>query len=105
MRKKKITYLDVLNGIIKKIWRKHNDPTIIKALHAEITVEPTAFVNGKLNPQISEFLINLYLKEIKADPLYNGTVEVRNGLLLIKDKDGNLVAETTSPQAINDYLS
>ncbi len=104
-KKKKRSYLSILSGGIKKLWRQHKSPTPIKALHTEITIEPQPFINGTLNPQIAEFLIGVYLQKIKVDPLFNGEIEIKDGYLRIKDKDGKVIASTSSPRVINEYLN
>lgn len=103
MQKKKKTYLDLLEGAIRKLWRKHKNPAVIKALHTEIMVEPQPFIRGILNPQIAEFLVELYLEQAKTNPLCEGSVLVKDGVLSILDKDGRLIAETTSPKLIRNY--
>lgn len=104
MEKKKKTYLDVLEATIKKLWRAHNQPKIIKALHAEVAIEPQPFVHGQLNPQVTEFLISLYLHKVKANMLQDGKVEVKDGILKILDSENNLIAETASAKIIREYL-
>lgn len=105
MIKKKKSYLDRLEDAIKRLWRKHNPTPIIKAKHTEISVEPMPFVRGHLNPQIAEFLVGIYVKKIKMDHLSNEQIEVTDGILRIKDKNGKLIAETTSPKIIQEYLN
>lgn len=104
-KKKKRSYLSILSSGIKKLWRQYNHPIPIKAMHTEIIIEPQPFINGTLNPQIAEFLIGIYLQKIKVDPLFNGDIEIKDGYLKIKDKNGKLIATTSSPKIINEYLN
>ena len=100
-----VNYLNLLEKAVKKLWRKHKNPQTIKALHAEVTVEPQTFVRGKLNPQVAEFLMELYLQKCKTNPLHNAQVEVKDGILRIINKNGKTIAETTSPKIIQNYLN
>ncbi|NQU18462.1 MAG: hypothetical protein HQ564_10430 [Candidatus Saganbacteria bacterium] len=105
MKKKRKTYLDVLESAVKKLWRKYKKPAIIKALHTEVIIEPQPFVQGELNPQISELLIGLYLHKVKTNHIKDGHVEIKDGFLQIIDSRGKLIAETASPKIIREYLS
>ena len=105
MQKKKVTYLNILENAIKKLWRKYNRPAIVKALHTEVTVEPQPFIRGQINPQISEFLIGLYLHKVKTNIIKDGIVEIKDGILRILDNENQLIAETASTKVIREYLS
>ncbi|OGC03394.1 hypothetical protein A2276_00560 [candidate division WOR-1 bacterium RIFOXYA12_FULL_43_27] len=105
MLKQKRTYLDLLEESLKQLWRKHNRVPVVKAMHTEVIVEPQPFVRGILNPQVADFLVGLYLHNVKANIIKDGKVEVKDGLLRILDGNNNLIAETVSPKIISEYLS
>ena len=105
MHKKEKDHISLLERALKKLWRKYNPAPVIKAKHTEISVEPRPFIGGKLNPQIADFILRLYLQKVKVNPNFNGEIEVRDGILKVKDKNGRLIAETTSPKIIREYLN
>lgn len=105
MLKQKKTYLDLLETSLKALWRKHNRVPVVKAMHTEVVVEPQPFVRGILNPQVADFLVGLYLHNVKANIIKDGKVEVKDGVLKILDNEGKPIAETISPKLISEYLS
>ncbi|MFC1496001.1 hypothetical protein ACFL52_01140 [Candidatus Margulisiibacteriota bacterium] len=104
-KKKPISYLDRLEAALKKLWRKHHKAPVIKARHTEIQIEPHPFVRGHINPQMAEFLIGLYLKKVHQNNIYNDQIIVKDGVLMIKDQNGKLIAETSSPKLVKEYLN
>jgi len=88
---------------LSQFWREYGRSSLIKGLHTEITIEPRFFINGILNTEIAELLVEVYLSKVPRADLESGKVTVDEGGLSIKDESGNLVAKVSNPRIISQF--
>lgn len=94
-----------LEEALRKFWLDYGKTNTIKGAHTEIVVEPKFFMNGKLNPEIEDLLLSVYLSSTTVEDLKKERVTIKEGVLYIKDKFGNPVAEVRNQTMIREFTS
>ena len=61
-------------------------------------------MGGKVNPQIAELLVSAYLKKCSRKDLISGRITVKDGLLIINDKEGKPVARVRKEKMIKEFM-
>lgn len=98
------TSLEILEDELKKVWSSYYKSGPINGLHTEIEIEPRAFVGDDLNPQLADILASVYLSKTTIDDLKNGSIEIRDEAIVIKDKATKKpVAIVRSQKLIRDF--
>jgi len=81
--------LEKLEELLKEIWRRDGNASVIAAKHTEFVVEPKIFVGNKLNPDILKMLaINYLAQSSKQDSGIGGNIEATPEKIVIKSAKG-----------------
>ena len=80
------SYLEKLESELKRTWKSYAGKGPIKGAHTEIEIEPKVFFGESLNPEIAEVLASVYLSQTTIEDLENGTIEIRDEAVVLKDK-------------------
>ncbi|HTY13762.1 MAG TPA: hypothetical protein VMD02_06205 [Candidatus Omnitrophota bacterium] len=94
-----------LEAALKKFWNDYGRTNTVNALHTEIVIEPKFFLNGKLNPEVEDLLISVYLSHTTIDDVKKGKISLRDGVLTVKDQRGKPVAEVRKVSMIQEFTS
>jgi hypothetical protein len=94
-----------LEEALKKFWKDYGRSNVINGTHTEIVIEPKFFLNGKLNPELEDLLISVYLSQTTLDDVKRGKIMLQDGALTIKDKFGKPVAEIRKQTMIEEFTS
>ncbi|MBU0572955.1 MAG: hypothetical protein ABIJ26_01270 [Candidatus Margulisiibacteriota bacterium] len=102
---KEITNIDRLEEALKRFWKDYDQNSRpIKGVHTEVVVEPKFFLGGKLNPQVRDLLITVYLSSCTREDVEKGKITIQNGTLLIKDKYGKPMATIRKQRIIREFM-
>lgn len=94
-----------LTGALKKFWEDYGRKSRpIKGAHTEVIIEPSFFCGDKLNPEVAELMLTVYLSTCTAEDLKNGKISIQNGLMEIKDKFGKPVANIRKQRIIREFI-
>jgi hypothetical protein len=94
-----------LEEALRKFWKDYGRANTIKGAHTEIVIEPKFFLNGKLNPEIGDLLISVYLSQTTINDVEKGKITLRDGALFINDKYGKPIAEVRNQSMIQEFTS
>ncbi len=94
-----------LEEALKKFWADYGRSNTVNGIHTEIVIEPKFFLNGKLNPEVEDLLISVYLSHTTLEDVKKGKVTLRNGVMTIKDKLGKPIAEIRKLSMIQEFSS
>ncbi|MFA5893057.1 MAG: hypothetical protein WC903_03750 [Candidatus Margulisiibacteriota bacterium] len=97
--------LEKLEGLLKELWRRSGNASVIAARHTEFTVEPMVFVGDKLNPEILKLLVINYLVQTSSQDSGTGNVEVTPDKLVIKTPKGKPMVIVRDQNIIQQYLA
>ncbi len=97
--------LEIAEEHLKQFWREKSQATIIKAKHTEILVEPKVFMHGHINPEIGKLLIKEYLCNLSPDDIAKGKVIITADRIVIRDDNGEPIAEVKSRKLINSMIN
>jgi hypothetical protein len=94
-----------LEEALRKFWMDYGRAVPIKGTHTEILIEPRFFLNGEINPEVADLLISVFLSQTTREDVRRGRVTVRKGVITIKDKYGQPMAEVCNQQTIREFTS
>lgn len=94
-----------LEEALKKFWQDYGRTDTIRGAHTEIVIEPKFFLNGKLNPEVEDLLLSVYLSRVTVGDLKSGRIILNKGTLLIKDQRGKRVAEVRNQAMVEEFSS
>jgi hypothetical protein len=97
--------LEKLEDLLKEMWRKEGNVSIIAAKHTEFVVEPKVFIGTKLNPEILKLLVINYLMQTSRQDSGIGNIEVTPEKLTIKSPKGKPLVIVNDRKIIEQYLS
>ena len=99
--------LEKLEGLLKELWRRNGNASVIAARHSEFVVEPMVFVGDKLNPDILKLLVINYLVQTSNQDsgTGKGNIEVTPEKLTIKTPKGKPLVIIRDRKIIQQYLA
>ena len=98
--------LEKLEDLLKELWRRSGQASIIAAKHTEFVVEPKVFLGDKLNPEILKLLVINYLAQTsRQDSGIGNAVEVTPDKLIIKTPKGKPLVVVRDKKLIQQYLA
>jgi hypothetical protein len=97
--------LEKLDGLLKELWRRSGNASVIAARHSEFMVEPMVFMGDKLNPEILKLLVVNYLVQTSTQDSGAGNIEVTPEKLTIKTPKGKPLVVIRDQKIIQQYLA
>lgn len=94
-----------LEEALRKFWADYGNNNPIKGVHTEIVIEPKYFMNGKLNPEVADLMLSVYLSHSTIEDVKKGRITISQGAMLVKDKFGKPVAEIRNQSMIQEFTS
>ncbi|KAF0134940.1 MAG: hypothetical protein FD145_321 [Candidatus Saganbacteria bacterium] len=94
-----------LQNAIRQLWKDYGKRNTIKGIHTEIEIEPKYFLNGKLNPEISDLMISVFLSKSTIEDVNNGKITIKKQSIIINDKQGRPIAEIKKQSMIREFTS
>jgi len=95
--------LEKIEEGLKKFWREHGRASTVKGLHTEISIEPRFFINGMVNSEIAELLVEVSLSKATQEDIEKGRVSIGEGGLILNDEAGRLIAKVKNPRIISQF--
>jgi len=90
---------------LRLFWQDYGHSNKISGKHAQIVVEPKLIINGKLNQEIIDLMVSVYLSQFNIDDVKKGKIVIDNGVLIIKDAFGTPIAEVRNQSIIEQFTS
>ena len=98
--------LEKLEAMLKALWKKSGQASVIAARHTEFVVEPKVFLGDKLNPEILKVLVMHYLANTsKQDSGAGRNIEATPEKLVIKSSKGKPLVIVRDKKIIKQFLS
>lgn len=97
--------LEKLEGLLKDLWRRNGNASVIAARHSEFVVEPMVFIGDKLHPDILKLLVVNYLVQTSSQDSGTGNIEVTPDKLVIKTPKGKPIVIVRDQEVIQQYLA
>jgi hypothetical protein len=95
--------LEKLEALLKDLWRRSGNNSVIAARHTEFSVEPMVFIGDKLNPEILKLLVINYLVQTSGQDSGTGNIEVTADKLVIKTPKGKPMVVVRDQTIIQEY--
>lgn len=96
---------DKLEQELKNIWVEYGHSSPVKGVHTEVTIEPQVFVGNKLNNEIADILVQLYLSRLGPQDLKDGRVEIDEDVMTLYSDEGKPLVEIRSKKTIREFIS
>jgi hypothetical protein len=93
-----------LEKALHKLWEDYGRTNSIIGAQAEIKIEPKLFLNGKLNPEVEDLILSVYLSHLTKEDIKNGRVAYKDGVLKLKDRMGNLIADVRNQHMVQETV-
>ena len=90
---------------LQLFWQDHGRSNKISGKHAQIVVEPKVIMNGKINPEIIDLMVSVYLSQFNINDVKKGRIVIDNGVMTIKDPFGTPIAEVRNQSIIEKFTS
>ncbi|NQT30433.1 MAG: hypothetical protein HQ596_07660 [Candidatus Saganbacteria bacterium] len=98
--------LEKLEDMLKMLWKKSGQASVIAARHTEFVVEPKVFLGNKLNPEILKALIMHYLANTsKQDSGAGNNIETTPDKMIIKSPKGKPLVIVRDKKIIKQFLA
>jgi hypothetical protein len=94
-----------LEKALHAFWQDYGRTDVKKGVNAEIKIEPKFFLNGKLNPEVEDLILSVYLSHLGKEDIKNGRISLEKGEIKLKDRMGNLIAIVRSPSMVEETVS
>lgn len=94
-----------LENALRKFWKDYGRSNTVKGIHTEVVIEPKFFLNGKLNPEVADLLLSVYLSHTTIEDVKKGKITVQNGAMTVKDKFGKPIAVIRNVSMIEEFTS
>lgn len=101
MDKKKNEALKILEKALREFWKDNGKYFIANGRHTDVFVEPRFIVGHEVNPEVAKQVIIAYLNRISPKELLEEKVIITPELIIIKDDDGQMIAEVKSQKIID----
>jgi hypothetical protein len=90
---------------LQLFFKDHGHSNKISGKYAQIVIEPKFIINSKLNPEIVDLLVSVYLSQFNINDVKKGKIVIDNGVLIIKDAFGTPIAEVRNQSIIEQFTS
>ena len=94
-----------LEEALHKFWQDYGRSGVINGAHTEIKIVPRFFLNGKLNPEVEDLLLSVFLSHMTREDVRKGRLELRGDIMKVKDRYGNLIADIRNEAMIRETAS
>jgi len=88
---------------LQLFWQDHGRANKISGSHAQISIEPKLIIGGRLNQEVVDLMISVYLSNATINDVKKGKITVDNGVLTIKDRFGTPIAEVRNESIIEQF--
>jgi hypothetical protein len=90
---------------LRDIWVEYGHSSPIKGRHTEIVIEPQVLVGQKINNEVADILVQLYLSRLGPQNVKNGEVTIKENVMTINSKEGKPLVEIRSKRTIREFIS
>ncbi|MBU0687512.1 MAG: hypothetical protein KKB81_06685 [Candidatus Margulisbacteria bacterium] len=99
------TYFDKMQEALGAFWNDFNKHGPIKARHTEVHVKPKFFINGELNPQVAQKIVEVYLQQVSVKQILTGQVVISEDKIRIKNEKGKVIFVITNQRLIGKMIN
>ena len=99
------TGYEKLEQELRDIWVEYGHSSPIKGRHTQIVIEPQVLVGQKINNEIADILVQLYLSKLGPQNVRNGEVTIKENVMTINSDEGKPLVEIRSRKTIREFIS
>ena len=99
------THQDIIEKALSAFWQDYGQGNPIKARHTEVKIQPKLFIGGKLNPQVAQKIVEVYLAQVTMEEIMNGKIVISEDAVQIKDESGKVKVEVKDKKFIKKMIN